>query len=39
MLMICCTQKVAEMLVVFKAAMFSEFEMTDNGLMFYFLGI
>ena len=29
----------AEMLVEFKVAMFNEFEMTDNGLMSYFLGI
>ena len=28
-----------EMLVEFKEAMFNEFEMTDNGLMSYFLGI
>ncbi|XP_020266633.1 uncharacterized protein LOC109842135 [Asparagus officinalis] len=28
-----------EMLAEFKAAMFNEFEMTDNGLMSYFLGI
>jgi len=29
----------AEMLAEFKAAMFNEYEMTDNGLMSYFLGI
>jgi len=29
----------AEMLAEFKEAMFNEFEMTDNGLMSYFLGI
>ena len=28
-----------EMLAEFKAAMFNEFEMTDNRLMSYFLGI
>ena len=29
----------AEMLAEFKEAMFNEFEMTNNGLMSYFLGI
>jgi len=33
------TESSAEILVEFKAAMFNEFEMTDNGLMFYLLSI
>ena len=33
------TESSAEMLVEFKETMFNEFEMTDNGLMSYFLGI
>ena len=39
MLMICYTQEVAEMFAEFKVVMFNKFEMTDNGLMSYFLGI
>ena len=33
------TGSCVEMLAEFKEAMFNEFEMTDNGLMSYFLGI
>ena len=33
------TKSCVEMLVEFKAAMFNEFEMMDNGLMSYFLDI
>ena len=34
-----CTESSVEMIVEFKVAMFNEFEMTDNVLVSYFLGI